>query len=234
MPSKEYYAKRFDSGLCRDCNNPLIKGKKYCLYHLEKYRNRASLRHSSLKEKGLCICGEIKIGKGMCEKCLKKKNILWQSNKKDGLCQWCGEVTDKTYCKICSNKRRLQAKQRRLILTKQGLCCVCGVNYKLENTTLCIDCNLKKIADTYFKDRSRHNELLQIYEKQKGICPYTGRKIKIGLDASIDHIVPRAKNGTNDVSNLQWIYTPCNFMKLDYYEKDFLDIVKMIYEYRIK
>ena len=39
--------------------------------------------------------------------------------------------------------------------------------------------------------------------------------IDYGNMASLDHIVPRSKGGTNDVGNLQWVHWWVNFMKLD-------------------
>ena len=40
---------------------------------------------------------------------------------------------------------------------------------------------------------TRDKELKEIFVKQCGICPYTGRNLTLGKDASLDHIVAKSK-----------------------------------------
>lgn len=57
----------------------------------------------------------------------------------------------------------------------------------------------------------------QIYARDGYRCAYCGCDLLGSLDAlmgaSIDHVVPKSKGGTNDVSNLVACCTPCNRLK---------------------
>ena len=64
-----------------------------------------------------------------------------------------------------------------------------------------------------------------VYEKTKGKCALCGKFVRFDL-FTIDHIIPLAKGGTNDIENLQCTCKHCNAMKQDFSEKEFLD--KMI------
>lgn len=51
-----------------------------------------------------------------------------------------------------------------------------------------------------------------LYEEQQGICKGCGNKY-LRKDLGIDHIVPRAKGGTNKIENLQLLCHHCNAVK---------------------
>ncbi|MCB0541720.1 MAG: HNH endonuclease, partial [Bacteroidetes bacterium] len=44
-------------------------------------------------------------------------------------------------------------------------------------------------------------------------CVICGRSAKDGTTLHIDHIIPLANNGSNDISNLQVLCAECNFGK---------------------
>jgi 5-methylcytosine-specific restriction endonuclease McrA len=55
-------------------------------------------------------------------------------------------------------------------------------------------------------------DLRRIYERQKGKCPLCRNSFaKVGSE--LDHIIPLARGGSNDPSNLQYLCTPCNRAK---------------------
>jgi 5-methylcytosine-specific restriction endonuclease McrA len=64
--------------------------------------------------------------------------------------------------------------------------------------------------------------LQKIMENQGNVCPYFGVPIQVGINAELDHKTPRARGGTNDLANLQWVHTWANKMKLDMTEEEFL------------
>jgi CRISPR/Cas system Type II protein with McrA/HNH and RuvC-like nuclease domain len=55
------------------------------------------------------------------------------------------------------------------------------------------------------------DQLIELFEKQGGRCALTDVKLK--SNASIDHIVPRSRGGTDDISNLRWVSWLANKMK---------------------
>ncbi len=118
-----------------------------------------------------------------------------------------------------------------------GFCCNCGkIAVSNENrikTSYCEKCYLKKISYSQFKTISRWKELKILFD-QHSICPYTGFKLVLGQNTSLDHILPKIKGGTNDICNLQFVYSEdsfdVNFMKGTMSEDKFKMAVKIIYE----
>lgn len=60
------------------------------------------------------------------------------------------------------------------------------------------------------------------------MCPYLKQPIVIGKNASVDHIKPKSKGGTDETSNLQWVHHDVNIMKWDQSHEDFLQRVRLI------
>lgn len=54
----------------------------------------------------------------------------------------------------------------------------------------------------------------QVYRKYNGHCAYCGRPIKKD-EMQIDHLVPKARKGTNDITNLMPSCPSCNSLKAD-------------------
>jgi hypothetical protein len=52
-----------------------------------------------------------------------------------------------------------------------------------------------------------------IWNEQAGTCALTGEKLVPGYNASLDHILPRCRGGTNEKSNLQWVTKQVNWFK---------------------
>ena len=72
-----------------------------------------------------------------------------------------------------------------------------------------------------------------IYERTRGKCALCGKFVRFDL-FTIDHIIPLAKGGTNDIENLQCTCKHCNAMKQDFSEKEFLDKMIKILAYQSK
>ena len=51
-----------------------------------------------------------------------------------------------------------------------------------------------------------------LYAKQHGICTICLHE-KQEREMHVDHVVPRAKGGSDDISNLQALCGPCNLLK---------------------
>jgi len=56
--------------------------------------------------------------------------------------------------------------------------------------------------------------LVKIHADYEGICALCGKYVEL-IDASRDHIVPRASGGGNERSNIQLTHKTCNNLKSD-------------------
>jgi hypothetical protein len=73
-----------------------------------------------------------------------------------------------------------------------------------------------------------------LIEQQHGKCPYTGISLVLGHNASLDHKASKSRGGSNDLSNLQWVYYgddfDVNMMKRDTTEENFVKAINIMYE----
>lgn len=62
--------------------------------------------------------------------------------------------------------------------------------------------------------RARRRAAMKIYRAARrsklGDCPTCGKK---DIRLTRDHIIPKSKGGSNELSNIQWICRECNFDK---------------------
>lgn len=98
---------------------------------------------------------------------------------------------------------------------------------------MCMVCWMKKVASDCCKLRgeamqSHARSLAELWEKQGGVCALTGTTLVPGVNASLDHIVPKAKGGTNALDNLQWVCIPANQAKSDLSTEEFVDLCRRV------
>ena len=93
---------------------------------------------------------------------------------------------------------------------------------------MCLKHYLQFTAKTHLGSFKKYKELEILFQKQNGICPYTGKKLQLGIDTSIDHIIPKSRGGSKDISNLQWVYYKANFMKQDMFTNEFIELAHLI------
>lgn len=218
---------------CTSCKKrDAALGKKSCDECLEKARQRSSNQYKKRKTEKKCCSCDGKVTKGTtCEQCkLKKKNDR-ENRKVQGLCVTCGKqaATNGLKCIQCYKtyvKNVAFKKEKRVI---QGLCAYCNKE-QVGSSQMCLDHYLKATSRSHFGTTKNHKELYDLFLEQNEICPYTKRKLTLGDGTSVDHIVPKSRGGSLDISNLQWVSTKINFMKQDMLHEEFLAEVKVIYE----
>lgn len=192
------------------------------------------------KAEGLCIdCGSPKMEKSCrCQRCRKRNIDACAARrarfKEAGLCIKCGKSPPNdgnTKCAKCLD-RQMNAYRRRLKThsTSNKQCLDCG---NIAIGRFCETCHLKRVSVKRTGTVSNWELLQEKFRLQNGICPYTGKEITIGVDAALDHIVPKSLGGTDELSNLQWVLDKANEMKWNYAEAEFLDLIRLIYEHRI-
>ena len=72
-----------------------------------------------------------------------------------------------------------------------------------------------------------------VYKKTNGYCQYCGKKFDIDGNWQIEHIIPKAQNGTNAFSNLTLACVRCNSIKKDCIPTEFAEHLKVRFIKRI-
>lgn len=218
---------------CVDCSNGVAFGCKYCVSCLAKSKTRSAERYNKLKAERVCkTCSKPTESGISCSECKTKKKSTFQYRKKAGLCVTCGTnpADQNQKCRGCHETYVANTTAKKQARLSKGLCAFC--DEPRVGTQLCVEHYLKFTAKTHLGTSKRYDELRALFDKQQGVCPYTGFLLRLGVDASIDHIVAKSSGGSHEVDNLQWVYYKANFMKQDMGELEFLELVKKICEHR--
>jgi 5-methylcytosine-specific restriction endonuclease McrA len=127
---REYRRKKGVLGLCHDCKNPIVEGKKVCARHEKIHREKRERYYLEKKAEGLCTqCGENKPveGRTQCAKCrdeairTKKKRFFHYRITKFN----------------CTFKTNLVAKEAAFLWKRQkGVCALTGRKLTKENAEL--------------------------------------------------------------------------------------------------
>lgn len=96
--------------------------------------------------------------------------------------------------------------------------------------TLCEECWWKRRAHERLDDWNRGTELQEIIEKQNFKCIYSGIKLIIGINLSIDHFVPQSRGGDNSSLNLGGTLTKLNALKGALTHEEFFQVCKYRWE----
>lgn len=159
---------------------------------------------------------------------------------KQGLCGYCG----KNGCN-CKERQRAGATRRRNLRLATGLCKDC--NSEQYKGGFCSTCwgkhkqyqkkARRKEGAIWLQHKYEHKynvewcELKALYDRQEGCCALSGVPITIGVNASLDHIIPKAKGGTNTIENYQWVHSTTNIMKNAYPIEQFIEWCSLIAEH---
>lgn len=221
---------------CSNCPTGTQFGHKLCSTCLEKSRVYSASHYEKKKSDRLCrLCSEpVESAKGInCDRCradLRKKCELRKAN---GKCVTCGksDACNGQKCKTCYDAYVANVESRKRRRLEAGLCSFC--DQPRIGTSLCESHYFKFTAKVHLKTSKRHDDLRQLFVKQNGICPYSGIKLKLGVDASIDHRVPKSRGGSEELDNLQWTHINVNLMKQSMTEDEFLAMVRTVFNHTL-
>lgn len=73
-------------------------------------------------------------------------------------------------------------------------------------------------------------QLASLWRKQRGLCGLTGERLTRD-NAQVDHISPRSRGGTDDISNLRWVTKKVNYAKRELTDSEFLDLCRNVAEW---
>ena len=97
-------------------------------------------------------------------------------------------------------------------------------------TKLCQRCHLEQKSAQRLGSAQHWKSLLSILEQQDWICPYSGDKIVLGDNDSVDHILPISKypDMEFDITNIQWTTQVVNIMKSNLLDCEFLAEIEKV------
>lgn len=185
--------------LCAMCRTPTENGKRRCPRHEADHRADTLRRRKARDDAGLCSnCGGPRDAQGKL-------------------------------CAACLAYFRERLSQRKA----SGLCVRCGYGAKATVGVMCRRCWFKKMAADCANARGPANDVLAdgletLWEKQRGLCALTGVEIVPGETASLDHILPRSRGGTDDLKNLQWVEFHINIAKRDLTPTEFVQLCRRV------
>lgn len=169
-----------------------------------------------------------------CTQCTRKLRAKSSQHIRDravaaGLCCYCRKVAPNEgfiCCKACSDTLHGKLKARRQARRDSGKCPQCGAE-KFGTLTYCFT---HWAHNTTKGSREVRDALVAKWAAQGGRCAYTGVQLTPGVNASIDHIVPRSKGGEHCAENLQWVCKQINRMKTDMTHEEFVETCAVISE----
>lgn len=140
-------------------------------------------------------------------------------------------------CKLITNYNpNIQTSIHKLTL-EDTKCKYCTSTSKLENGSACFNCWLKNLSNVSIGSSRKEirRSLEQLLYSQNFLCTISGEALIPGLNASLDHIIPKCDGGTNHINNLQWVTIEVNNMKnTGTYEELLSNCQKLIDYYNIK
>ena len=73
-------------------------------------------------------------------------------------------------------------------------------------------------------------DLRSLWLRQGGLCGLTGQPMDV-MTATIDHIVPISRGGSNELSNLRWTTKAANQAKGNLLDEEFLALCRQVAEH---
>ena len=148
-----------------------------------------------------------------------------------GLCPLCKNPARKkmVYCQPCADRIKIASDKAKRRNVENGICPNCGKNpvlpsMKGKNWSFCERCYFKKTSVDCLKT-AKHAELIgQKLRHQNRRCAYTDEEIILGLNDSLDHILPisRFPELARDPTNVEWVTRKVNCMKWDSTRDEFI------------
>lgn len=115
-----------------------------------------------------------------------------------------------------------ETRQKALKRFTEGICFFCSAP-RLKTAKVCLKHAVYLIVRRYdIKEKVKlTNLLVEKLKEQEFKCYYTGVPIYPTINATVDHLTPKNKNGSDDISNLVWCEASINRLKCDYTEQEF-------------
>lgn len=212
-------AERKSAGLCANCPQPALPGKTLCVDCAMARKTRQTER----KAAGGCrSCHQpAEEGKTLCADCsaraAARQAERYAERKTVKICLHCpqpaeeGKVRCKEHVEYMAERYIARTAERK----SAGVCKNC-LRPSLDGHALCEEHYLRATTRNHFGSPKRWEELRDLFYAQNGRCPYTGVLIVLGINASLDHIRPKSRGGSDELDNLCWTTDFLNILKHDH------------------
>lgn len=126
------------------------------------------------------------------------------------------------------SKRRSAASIRKSRKASSGICFVCR-QPKMQASRYCKAHWLDNTLRRYGFGRHQHDAMWAKLEAQEFRCYYSGVSLVPGVNASLDHLIPRSRGGDpTDEENCVWCDRLMNSFKNDLTEAEFVERCKAV------
>lgn len=216
---------------CNDCPLLAVEGKSRC----ETCLKDRKLQGQQRKSLGLCSqCGSPADRSGSCcARCLANKKRWRDKTASLNLCRNCGSgprFKNRIYCLGCLELTRSREKERYRIRLASGVCTNCGKT-PADSGAICRTCQVKRLVRTHLGSSKLVQKLETMLQQQGGCCALTGLPLKLGENASIDHIIPRSKGGLDVIENLRWLDYRVNMSRRDLSDDEFFGMCQRVVDH---
>jgi hypothetical protein len=230
VKKKERYAQ---SERCYNCGGPKPPEGSICEPCRLAHNERRGAKVLEAVCEGRCRCGAPSDPDNVrCAACRERGRTTTRrarvKRKEAGLCPRCGNRPDEGYviCASCRSEIDVRARATRVVRVAAGRCRRC--REKAVAGLHCFKHWIAMMAQTATGRASNASMLWRIWERQGGRCAYTGAPLIPGGNASVDHVTPRSRGGTNAEENLEWVTWTINEMKGNRTRDEFLVLCKVV------
>ncbi len=169
--------------------------------------------------------------KKTCPECNLSKNLscfrVGIRDKLEKSCNTCRGIPISDSLKRAKKFKKAPVDKKRA----EGECLSCKEKTLPFSKCHCEKHFFEKCARSHLNNPKLGEQLKRKLELQHYKCIYSGRDLVLGVNAELDHIIPRSKNKEleQEISNLQWVDSEVNLMKNGLLEEDFFYLCGVIY-----
>ncbi len=154
----------------------------------------------------------------------------YNQRKINGLCVICGKNyanENRVLCQDCKEKQAIDQKKRRQEKFKFGICQDCPNPFTVNNK-YCFSCWVRTLCNAHSIKLEYIDDIIVKFSTQNELCYYTNKLLVPGENASMEHLIPRSRGGSDEPNNIVWCDKRVNLCKGNMTEIEFIELCKLI------